>query len=130
MLPVYSASTRWGIAGLGASATLGMTAQAFVLLVLARTRLGLDLRALLSGVSRAAVVALLAGVAVALADRLIRASNLPFLAQPRALHWAETVVCGLVWLAVLVVVGALIDMPGLPRRLQPVVARLRRRKAD
>ncbi len=129
MLPVYSASTRWGIAGLGASATIGMTAQALSLLLLARWRLGLDVRALLSGVGRALFVAITAGAAVACVDRLLNDAHWAFLAQPRALHWVETIVCGLVWLVVLVVVGALVDMPGLPRRLQPIAARLRPRKA-
>ncbi len=128
MLPVYSASTRWGIAGLGASATLGMSAQALVLLVLARVRLGLDVPTLLNGLGRALVVTLTAGVGVALVDRALLAAPWAFLAQPRARHWAETLVGGAVWLAVLLVVGALVDMPGLPRRLQPIVARLRPRK--
>ncbi len=129
MLPVYSASTRWGIAGLGASATIGMTAQALALLVLARRRLGLDVATLLAGLARALVVTVVAGLAVALVDRLLTGARLPLLASPRALHWAETLVGGLVWLTVLLFVGALVDMPGLPRRLQPIVARLRPRKA-
>ena len=125
MLPVYSASTRWGIAGLGASATIGMTAQALALLVLARKRLGLDVRTLLSGLARALAVAVAAGVAVAGVDHLLVNAQAPWLAAPRARHWAQAMVGGMVWLAVLLVVGALVDMPGLPRRLQPIAARLR-----
>ena len=130
MLPVYSASTRWGIAGLGASATIGMTAQALTLLILARRRLALDLTTLLDGLARALVVAATAALAVALTDRQILALPWSLAASPRARHWLEALGCGAVWLAVLIVVGALVDMPGLPRRLQPIVSRLRRRKAS
>jgi putative peptidoglycan lipid II flippase len=129
MLPIYSASTRWGIAGLGASATIGMTAQALVLLVLARSRLALDMPTLLRGLARAGLVALVAFALVLLTDRQLATVHWMQQATPRVRHWLEVGVCGGVWLAVLILVGAAVDMPGLPRRLQSIVVRVRRGKA-
>ena len=121
MYPVYAFSARWGIAGLGLCGTLGMTAQVLVLLTLARRRLGLDVHVLVVGAGKSALVAMLAAGAAIAGWALV-----PRVGPPAWLHLWHLVAAGVPWTLTFVLAGAWLDMPGMPRRLQGVVSRLRR----
>ncbi len=136
MFPVYQALAGWTgheILGLCIAGTSGITLQVAVLAGLARKHLGLDLKQLLRGAAKAALVAVLAGLATAAADRWAAQPLAAWLAGlgavPVALVRAvQLAVAGAAWLAVLLVVGGLVSMPGMPRRLVGLASRLRSRR--
>lgn len=124
MIPLYQqAALHAGIAGLGLVGSLGMTLQVLVLVILARKRLGFDLQLMLHEVKKAVLVALLAAVVAYGVKSLIRMHDLHLSLTLR--HWLEFTVCGLAWLLTFVTLGALLDMPGMPARLQPIVRKMR-----
>ena len=110
---------------------LGISLQVAVLAALARKRMGLDLNQLVRGSARALLVALLAGVAAWAADVHIAQPLSPWMIEPALLPLAamravRLAIAGTVWLAVLLVAGGLLEMPGMPKRLVRLASRLRR----
>jgi len=124
MLPVYKYFSHWEIVGLAAAGTLGMSAQALTLAVLCRARLGLAPRPLLVGVLRGLLVALVAGLAALLVDR----SCAPIFVAPRSGYVARLAVAGSAWMLIVLVFGTLLKMPGLPRAVDMLLARVLRQK--
>lgn len=125
MVPAYAMLAKgWGIRGLGLAGTLGMTLQVAALLVLARRRLGLHARPLLSGMARASIVAVASGGATYLLDRWL----LSWPGLPHAPRWALLLrlgATGTLWLGLFVVLGTALRMPGMPARLERIVHRMR-----
>jgi putative peptidoglycan lipid II flippase len=126
MVQVYAVlAHRYGIQGLGLAGTIGMTLQVAALLVLARRRLGLHARPLLSGTARALVVAVVAGGAAALLDRWL--VTWPGLPHPQRLATLVRLgAAGTLWLGLFVVLGSLLRMPGMPTRLERMLRRPQR----
>ena len=123
MLPIYKYFSRWEIVGLAAAGTIGMLAQALTLAALCRARLGLALRPLLVGVLRGLAVAVLAGLAALLMDRVCA----PIFVAPRIGYLLRLAVAGSAWMLIVLVLGVLLKMPGLPRAVDRRLQRWLRR---
>lgn len=134
MVPAYAALARWPgheIVGLCLAGTVGISLQVAALSALAKSRMGLDLRQLARGAGRALVVALLAGLAAWTADLFAAQPLSEWLAGlsllPAAVvRGAHLAIAGAAWMAVVLVAGGWLDMPGMPRRLVRLASRLRR----
>lgn len=124
MLPVY-ALFGGSIEGLALAGTLGIAAQVGTLAVLARRRLGLDLRQLGNGVARALAVAVVAGLTAWAIDQAV--ANAPWLPkQPSLQALARLTAAGMGWATVVLGLGVALKMPGMPRQVERLLARLKR----
>jgi putative peptidoglycan lipid II flippase len=115
--PIYAVLAQFHIVGLGLAGTLGIAAQSLVLAWIARRRLGLDVASLLRSVARAVIVACVAGTLAWLAERAadrFLPADVPVRMLLRALA------AGTAWAVAVVVLGSVLAMPGVPRRLARV----------
>jgi putative peptidoglycan lipid II flippase len=112
------------LVGLALAATLGMFLQVVVLVAVARKRLGLHLRPLLTGIGRALAVATCAGLAAWAVD--MSSDQAAFLAAGKVRYLGRLAMSGCAWALVGLLLGAWWRMPGMPRQVHGLLRRLGR----